>query len=209
MSHTRARFIARRAPFAAAAAAFLTVAAGATGFSLPHAEAHDVVVGGTPEPDSVVEEFPDDIVLEFSGIPQDSFNTVAVSDADSGEVLFSGEPTLDERLVTLDVPDDADPGPGNYSVGFQITSSDGHATRGSVAFEVAGATGGGTTGGETTETAAPAPTTDAAQAGEQTDSPEDQLLAGPVGWILGGVGVVLVLGVLVTVIAKNRNYSEE
>lgn len=204
MSHTHARFIARRAPVAAAAAALLTVAAGTTGFSLQHAEAHDVVVGGTPEPDSVVEEFPDDIVLEFSGIPQDSFNTVAVSDADSGEVLFSGEPTLDERLVTLDVPDDVEPGPGNYSVGFQITSSDGHATRGSVAFEVAGATG-----GETTESAAPAPTTDAAQAGEQTDNPEDQLLAGPVGWILGGVGVVLVLGVLVTVIAKNRNYSEE
>ncbi|MGD7001125.1 copper resistance CopC family protein [Corynebacterium halotolerans] len=202
MSHTRVRPTSR-APIAAIAAAGVALAAGALGFGLPQAQAHDSVIGGTPEPGSVVEEFPEEIVLEFSGIPQDTFNTMAVSDTDSGEVLFSGEPELDERLVSLDVPDDVEAGAGNYTVGFQITSSDGHATRGSINFEVAGGSAAGT------DATAETPADDGAQQGADTSDPEDQLLAGPLGWVFGGVGVIVILGVLVMMIAKNRNNSEE
>ncbi|WP_233195565.1 copper resistance CopC family protein [Corynebacterium sp. 13CS0277] len=104
----------------------------------PQAFAHDVVVGGNPADGQTVEEFPREITLEFSGIPQDSFNTVAVSREGTGEVLFKGEPALVNQNVTLVVPDGMDPGPGSYIVGFQITSSDGHATRGKTTFTVAG-----------------------------------------------------------------------
>lgn len=198
MEYTHARSITRRAIAAAAATATLTMTAA---LGLPSANAHDVVIGGTPEPGGVVDEFPDEIVLEFSGIPQESFNTVAVSDEDG--VLFDGEPELDERMVIMDVPDDVDSGPGNYTVGFQITSSDGHATRGSVSFEVAGAAADDT---DTTATDNTADTTETEDP-EQTSDPEDQLLAGPLGWVFGGLGIIVILGVLVMMIAKNRNNS--
>lgn len=104
----------------------------------PHAIAHDVVLEAIPEMDSTVDEFPRHIQLTFSGVPKPSYNTVAISRSDTQEVLFSGQPTLDGRLVSIDIPDDLDPGPGDYTIGFQITSSDGHATRGMTKFSVAG-----------------------------------------------------------------------
>lgn len=205
MRHPHARSITRRVSGLAAAAATLTMAAA---IGLPSATAHDVVIGGTPESGEVVEEFPDEIVLEFSGIPQDSFNTVAVTDNDSGDVLFNGEPELDERSVILAVPDDVDPGAGSYTVGFQITSSDGHGTRGSIEFEVAGEASDASTdtaAAESTENPENADTTES----DETTDPEDQLLAGPLGWVFGGVGVLVILGVLVMMIAKNRNNSQK
>lgn len=200
MSLTRTRTLSHQPWLAASAAAALTLMAGVMGLGLPHAQAHDSVIGGTPAPDERVEEFPDTIELEFSGIPQESFNTVAVSDTDSGEVLFSGEPTVEGQSVILPVPEDMAPGPGSYTVGFQITSSDGHATRGSIAFEVAGDSAAessvsGATAGAATED----PT--------EVTSTEDQLLSGPLGWIFGGLGVVLVIGVLIMMITKNRNQN--
>ncbi|MCK7636912.1 copper resistance CopC family protein [Corynebacterium pygosceleis] len=105
-------------------------------WSTSYAVAHDVVLDSTPGDGDTVDEFPGEIVLEFSGIPRDSFNTIAVSDSETSSVLFSGEPTLDGQVVTLEVPEGTDPGPGDYTVGFQITSSDGHATRGKTTFTV-------------------------------------------------------------------------
>lgn len=102
----------------------------------PLAAAHDVVMHATPEDKSVVEEFPREVVLEFSGIPKPNFNTVAISNSDTKEVLFTGQPDLDNQFVSLKIPEDIDPGPGNYLVGYQITSSDGHATRGGTTFTV-------------------------------------------------------------------------
>jgi len=102
----------------------------------PLAAAHDVVMHATPEDRSVVEEFPREVVLEFSGIPKPNFNTVAISNSDTKEVLFTGQPDLDNQFVSLKIPEDIDPGPGNYLVGYQITSSDGHATRGGTTFTV-------------------------------------------------------------------------
>ncbi|MBN9643362.1 copper resistance protein CopC [Corynebacterium sp. CCM 8862] len=121
--------------FAAVAVAVPTGLTGAV--APPVAVAHDSVINSKPEDGGTVAEFPREIVLEFSGIPKPNFNTVAVSNADTREVLFSVEPILDQQFVHVDVPADIDPGPGNYLVGFQITSSDGHATRGGVTFSVA------------------------------------------------------------------------
>ena len=95
--------------------------------ALPQAQAHDAVVASTPADGAVVASFPREFELEFSGIPQQSFNTVAVSDAQSGEVLFTVEPTLDQQFVRFETPADVQPEAGEYIIGFQITSSDGHA----------------------------------------------------------------------------------
>lgn len=166
----------------------------------PVATAHDVVLGSNPENGSVVENFPDTIELEFSGIPQDLFNTVALSNADTGEILFSGSPELSERNLIIDVPADVETGPGNYAVGFQITSSDGHATKGSIAFEVAGEAADATDASVAGSPESSAPT-------EEPQATETGIagIESPWNWLLGGAGVLVIAGAIVMLIAKGRN----
>lgn len=117
----------------------LRIAAAAAAGALlvtPAAQAHDSVVGGNVHVDESLDAFPKEITLEFSGVPKEGFNTFAVTNTDTGEVLFDGEPSIDGRELTLPVPAGITPEGENFQVGFQITSSDGHATRGSVPFHV-------------------------------------------------------------------------
>lgn len=176
----------------------------------PQAAAHDVVVDSNPENGSVVDEFPETIELEFSGIPQDLFTTVALSNADSGEVLTSGTPQLDGQHLSYEVPSDVQTGAGNYILGFQITSSDGHATKGSISFEV---TGSAETTTETTETTAETTTESAATTGtsetteaETTETADETSgIPAPWNWVLSIVAVLVVASAIVMMIAKNRN----
>ena len=158
----------------------------------PAALAHDSVIGGNPTDGEVVEEFPRSIELEFSGLPQEGFSTVAITDQDSGDLLFSGEPTIKDRLVTLDLPADISGGPGDYTVGFQILSSDGHATRSSTTFTVAGDAAAATTGD-----AEPVEETPAAEntAEEDTSGWSDLIVPTLVG--LAVFGAIAGAGVLV------------
>lgn len=112
------------------------IAFGATTSSTSIASAHDAVIKASPDVDSTIEELPKQISLTFSGIPQDGFNTIALSR--EGTVLTRETPKQDERVLSIDVPGDIDSAPGTYTVGYQITSSDGHATRGSYKFKIAG-----------------------------------------------------------------------
>ncbi|STC70588.1 copper resistance CopC family protein [Corynebacterium pilosum] len=152
----------------------------------PVAVAHDSVIGGSPHNEEVVDTFPDTITLEFSGYVKDDFNTFAISDADTQEVLFSGEPTVEGRDVSLEVPEDIDPGPGNYRIGFQITSSDGHATRGMTTFTVAGE-----------------PQNDAAQESSPEADETQESSSTPCGWIIGGgLVAIVIIGALIAVAGK-------
>lgn len=105
----------------------------------PLASAHDSVVGSNPQNGSVVQQFPDRLELEFSGEVQEGFNTVALSRADgeAAEVVYTGEPEVQGRDVTLQLPEGFQAQPGQYRVGFQIVSSDGHATKGMTTFDYA------------------------------------------------------------------------
>lgn len=110
--------------------------AATTVLSAAPALAHDSVIGSNPEDGAVISQFPDTVLLEFSGEVQDGFSTVAISrEADgSADVIYSGEPEIDGRNVTLDLPADLAPEAGDYKVGYQIVSSDGHATKGMTSF---------------------------------------------------------------------------
>ena len=174
----------------ALAAAPVVVGAGSS-LGLPEASAHDVMVGSTPEQDSTISDAPDAIELEFSGIPRDDFNTVALSR--DGEVLVTDEPTIDGHSLTLDVPDDVEMSDGEYTVGYQITSSDGHATRGSYVFTLAA--DGGAAESETSQ-----------GAGEADDDAGMPSWAGPA---LGIAGVIVVLAALVVAIARFRSMSSD
>lgn len=200
------RALHRPALAALAAAGAVSIAAA------PAALAHDVVIGGDPADGAVVEEFPRSIELEFSGIPQGGFSTVAVTEQDSGELLHSGEPTIDGQMVTLELPEDVTGGPGEYSVGFQITSSDGHATRGMTTFTVAGDEQSPEAGAEMTGNADTAQPTETAEDTETTDTAEDTdggILSGPLAWVVGVVGILAILGVIIMMIAKGRNTPPE
>ncbi|MCL8494671.1 copper resistance protein CopC [Corynebacterium sp. B5-R-101] len=158
----------------------------AVGLSAPLAAAHDSVIGGNVVSDAPLEEFPREITLEFSGIPKDNFNTFAVSDKTSGDVLFDATPTIDGRNLTVEVPQDVEPGDGDYQVGFRITSSDGHSTLGSVPFSVASGAG----GDKTADASA-----DGAKESDDAEGSQDPLSSLPTAakWIIG-VGAVLVVG---------------
>lgn len=186
-----ARVVAAPVLAAAMISAPVFLGAGATG-GLPVASAHDAMVGATPEPDSTVSEAPTSIELEFSGIPQDNFNTVALSRG--GDVVHTGEPTVNGRMLTLDIPDDVDMEDGTYTVGYQITSSDGHATRGDYTFNLGEASATGTSEDST-----------ASDSSDASDETQDDGLP---GWVitLGSIaGVIVVLGALVVAIARFRS----
>lgn len=165
----------------------------------PQAAAHDVVVDSNPENGSVVDEFPETIELDFSGIPQDLFTTVALSNADSGEVLTSGTPQLDGQHLSYEVPSDVQTGAGNYILGFQITSSDGHATKGSISFEVTGSAE------TTTESVATTDTSETTEAETTETADETSGIPAPWNWVLSIVAVLVVASAIVMMIAKNRN----
>lgn len=171
--------------------------------SAPTALAHDVVLGGSPADQEVLPEFPDAISLEFSGYVKEDFNTLAVSDIASDDVLFSGEPVVDGRWVSLEVPADVDPGAGDYRIGFQITSSDGHSTRGMTTFTVTGENG------EAGADVAPTTTEGATEVSTDPGAGESGLPDGPIRWVLAGVGVLALLGVIVMMIARGRNTTQE
>lgn len=117
----------RLSVFAATAAATMLAIA-------PAASAHDSVIDANPGIDETVSDFPAELKLEFSGNPKPDFNTLALSRTADNEVLFSGTPDVDGRFVSIDVPEGLEEQPGEYRIGFQITSSDGHATKGMTTF---------------------------------------------------------------------------
>ena len=182
----------------ALAAVFSIVAVVAVAALVPApAFAHDSVIGSNPKDGSVVSEFPRAIELEFSSEIQDGFNTVALSREVDGqsEVLYSGEPTVQGRDVTLDLPDDLHPEPGEYKVGFQIVSSDGHSTKGMTTFEYAS----GDTSGEGAEGTS---TSERASDGETKVREEGMSTWAKV--LLSLAGVLVVLGALVAALVKYR-----
>lgn len=117
-----------------AACLSLATACALTVTAAPFAAAHDTVIKATPGIEETVDTFPEELVLEFSGTPKPDFNTLALSRIADDEVLFSGTPDIDGRNVSIDVPGDVEAEPGEYRIGFQITSSDGHATKGMTTF---------------------------------------------------------------------------
>lgn len=161
----------------------------------PPAFAHDVVVGGNVEEGQTLDAFPEEITLEFSAIPREDFNTFAVTDTSTEEVLFTQEPEVDGRDLTIETPADVNPGPGDYQVGFQITSSDGHATRGGVTFSVVGAEDSDAASAEGDEA-------------ENTEATTDEIPAG-LKWILAIGAVFALLAVVAMLFFKSRNYGSK
>lgn len=170
----------------------------------PQATAHDVVVESNPADGAVIKEFPENIVLEFSGEPREGFNAIAVTDS-SGEIVFEGEPELDGRVLTIDVPGDVDAADGTYSVGYQITSSDGHATRGGLEFSVAD------DAAATSETDANSKDSQSKsdEAAEGTSNTDDGGGIGVANIVISLGAISAALAVIVLLVQKRKRFGEQ
>lgn len=186
----------------AGALGLTTIAVGA-----PAAFAHDAVVGGNPADGATVSEFPAQVELDFSGDPQSGFSTMAVSkvgDTGEADVLYSGEPEVEGRAVTLDLPGDLDPQPGEYRVGFQIVSSDGHATKGMTTFTYEPA------GGSSSAAAAPSEQSGALDTGSTDTGSEEESDGSSRAWTIIGsiVGLLVIAGAGVAALVKLLHVRE-
>lgn len=175
------------APALAGALLLAPAVTGAGAALLPSAVAHDALIGATPADGAVLDTAPDRIELEFSAQPRGTYDTVALSK--DGEVIVSTSPTVERNVLSIDIPSDARLTDGEYTVGYQITSSDGHATRGSYTFTL-------NTGAATPD----ATTGDTATA----DAGSDDGLPGWAKPALGAVGIVAILGVIAVLVARLR-----
>ena len=191
----------------AAATALLGGAAVPAVMLAPVAAAHSVLISVDPQDGSELENSPEQIVLTFNEEINQNFVSVAVTSATDSTNRVVGDPTVDGDTVTARVED---LGPGNYTIGYRVTSADGHVVTGSSVFSVVdpdGEAGGagtpGATAGEAEEPEtgeadrAQADTSDTSTAddgaAEATDSDSDGGV-NPAIWIVGGLAVVLIGG---------------
>lgn len=164
-------------------------------------QAHDVLIGSTPEDGAELDQAPAEAVLTFSAAPLD-VSPQAVLQRD-GETIETEPVALSGNDVILPLPElEA----GSYTIIYSVVSSDGHRIDGTTSFSV---TIGAQTAEETTseaatteaspseaETTAPAP----AETVETSDS-EDSA----VGWIRWAGIIIVVLGGFVIVSRMLRN----
>lgn len=167
----------------------------------PAASAHAVLLSVDPEDSAELETSPEQVVLTFNEEVNQNFASVAVTSEEDRTNRAVGEPVVEGPNVTVQIEDLP---PGAYTVGYRVTSVDGHVVGGSSVFTVAG------------DGSAGAPGTDAADGGDgagaggadesdNADSPDDtgdvsaetsgeDTGLNPAIWIVGGVAVVLIGG---------------
>lgn len=186
----------------AVAAALVGGAAAPAVVLAPVAGAHSVLVSIDPEDGSELDTPPDEIVLTFNEEINQNFASVAVTAGDDRATRVVGDPSVAGETVTVDV-DELEPGP--YTVGYRVTSSDGHVVSGSSVFTVAGGAE-GAAGAEAgaqsgSQPAAGGDASPAGGAGDEADvadetSGEDTGVS-PAIWVVGGLAILLIGGAFV------------
>ena len=72
---------------------------------------YDGVVESNPAVNSTVNEIPRKISLTFSGVPQDGFNSIALTK--DGKVITREKPHQDGKTLSIEVPEQKDAEPGS------------------------------------------------------------------------------------------------
>lgn len=193
-------------------AAMLAFLALALGLGSQFASAHDQLVESSPSADEQVDVAPESATLTFSAEVQaegtlgPQLELFAVSAVEETAVGFESPATVDGTVVTQPLPELA---AGNYSLNWQVVSSDGHPISGTIPFTVAvgvaatadaqpsASTSGGFGAAENTQ-GSTLTNNDAGATGEaeqsSTPAPQDSGIP-PWAWVLmglAGVAVVLV-----------------
>ncbi len=171
------------------------------------AAAHDSLVASDPAADSTIDTLPEDLTLTFSAalISGEGSTAVVVTDAD-GNSITEGEPTVDGAMVTQ--PLIADAPAGDYTVLWQVVSSDGHPTDGEFSFSVTSSGDAADSPDATTSPEPEAAETETPLAPVETEQPAetapDDPLLGALPWIIGAVVVAAGVGALIVVMRRSR-----
>ena len=193
-------------------AAMLAFLALALGLGSQFASAHDQLVDSSPSADEQVDVAPESATLTFSAEVQaegtlgPQLELFAVSAVEETAVGFASPATVEGTVVTQPLPELA---AGDYSLNWQVVSSDGHPISGTIPFTVAvgvaapqdaqpsATTSGGFGAAENTQ-GSTLTNNDAGATGEteqsSTSAPQDSGIP-PWAWVLmglAGVAVVLV-----------------
>lgn len=183
------------------------------------ASAHDTVLGTAPGDGETLTTAPTQVSVELSAVPQAIGSRMLVTSSD-GTVLFDGEPTITDRVASVELPAVANDG---YTVAWRLVSSDGHPIDGTFGFvvddpaavaptedptmETQGETD-ATTDAETSE-AATDTTTDAADPSPSaTDAASDEDSSGTSWLPVAGV-VVVVAGLVLLVLFRRRSALQD
>ncbi|GAA1796270.1 copper resistance CopC family protein [Agromyces lapidis] len=196
-----------RAALVAAAAITFAAALALTGGTA--AQAHDELLGSSPEPGQVFDTAPTEISLEFSNDIIEVGTAVVVVDH-HGEEIEVGDPVIAGATVTASLPTDLS---GEYQARWRAVSSDGHPIEGTIDFGVgADATGTWAEGAPHDDAAsdeADGDHADGEHADADGDHAEDTAASGPDGWAVAGfvVGGLGVIALIVAVIVNARRKS--
>lgn len=153
----------------------------------PAAAAHSVLVSVDPADGSELANSPEQVVLTFNEEVNQNFATVAVTAGEGSPNQVSGEPTVSGETVTAQVEDLE---PGNYTIGYRVTSADGHVVSGSSVFSVVDS---GAAASDSAE-ASDASDADASEADTEASDFGDGSGINPAIWVVGGIAVVLIGG---------------
>lgn len=177
---------------------------------LPAASAHDTLISSSPATGESFEQAPEALELTYSDEVLNLSPAVRLTTS-AGEEIFTETPTVSGNTATIDLPllpaDD-------HQVLWRVVSSDGHPIEGTVDFTV-------TVGAEATATAdsgseeqkeseeltagTDEPSTEATAA-EKTEAPQSE--GGlPLGMILGGLALLLLLAAIGAIIIRMRRSS--
>ncbi|WP_214111332.1 copper resistance CopC family protein [Acrocarpospora catenulata] len=162
-----------------------------TALPVPAAQAHNILVGSDPAKGATLSTAPTEVTLTFDQPVRVEFAKMALTDA-AGTHYESGKVTADDKDVTIAVR--ALTAPGQYTIGYQILSNDGHPVTGGVTFTYAP---GGTASATPTAPATPAPPADS-----PAPVPASAAQAPPTGgsWVWGlliGMAALLALATYV------------
>jgi methionine-rich copper-binding protein CopC len=169
------------------------------GLGTAPALAHDGLVSTAPLNTEVVTTPPTTVELTFTGEPLPLGTEVLVVGPDGGQVSTGAAEIRGTSVVQALSPAMA---PGDYSVEWRSTSSDGHALTGALEFTVAAAST------QATGSPVPAPTTAAAPAtpGTATVSADADADGGmSTGWLVAGVLGLGALGSLLALGLRRRS----
>jgi methionine-rich copper-binding protein CopC len=189
----------------------ITLALGTVLATALPASAHDDLLSSTPESGATVDVLPAQLVLTFSAelLSDGSSTVVEVTDA-AGTAVTDAAPVVDGSTVTQSL---AGTSTGAIRVLWRVVSSDGHPISGELGFEVAA------TPAPAETTPAASPTASATSEPLATASPEPTVTtvaapaessgADPLPWILGGLGLLVVIGLVVWLLAARARQQKE
>ena len=178
------------------------------------ASAHDTVIGTSPGDGETLTTAPTQVTVETSAVPQ-SIGSRMVVTASDGTVLFDGEPTITDRVASVELSAVANDG---YQVAWRLVSSDGHPIDGTFGFVVDDPAAVTPTGDATTEAAPPtaeettAPATtdaapwDASTTATAADSADD---GSGTSWIPVALIVVVIAGLVLLVLFRRRSALQD